>query len=132
MVVQELLRLKVELRKLKYREECIRNGDISEVEDEKERQEAILALQNQLHVLEEQSTVPTIRQSIHSVMRKCLVYENWEQLHCLYVAIFVRFDIGDRWLPPPACRQIDLCRHLLVHEADFPALPGAALLLLPV
>lgn len=92
MIVQELLRLKVELRKLKYREECIKNGDISEVEDEKQRQEAILALQNQLHILEEQSTVPTIRQSIHCVMRKCLVYENWEQLHCLYVAIFVLFD----------------------------------------
>ena len=92
MIVQELLRLKVELRKLKYKEECIRNGDISEVEDEKERQEAILALQNQLHTLEERSTVPTIRQSIHSVMRKCLVYENWEQLHCLYVGVFVLFD----------------------------------------
>lgn len=38
-----------------------------------------------MRALEAQSAAPQVRQSIQRVMRKCLLYENWEQLHCLYV-----------------------------------------------
>ena len=50
-----------------------------------DRQSAISALQSRVESLESQSAAPQIRQSIHRIMRKCLIYENWEQLHCLYV-----------------------------------------------
>ena len=81
-LLMELIQAKTTIRKLKYEEECAQNGEISA---STERQTSISALESRVATLSAQSPAPQIRQSIHRIMRKCLIYENWEQLHCLYV-----------------------------------------------
>ena len=84
-IISELISAKTEIHKLQYEEDCAQNGYIAASADSTERQSAISALQSRVQSLESQSAAPQIRQSIHRIMRKCLIYENWEQLHCLYV-----------------------------------------------
>lgn len=84
-IISELISAKTAIHKLQYEEDCAQNGYIAASADPADRQSAISSLQSLVQSLESQSAAPQIRQSIHRIMRKCLIYENWEQLHCLYV-----------------------------------------------
>ena len=85
-IISELIPTKTAIHKLQYEEDCAQNGYIAaSAGSTDDRQSAISALQSRVESLESQSAAPQIRQSIHRIMRKCLIYENWEQLHCLYV-----------------------------------------------
>lgn len=86
-IISELISAKTAIHKLQYEEDCAQNGYIAASADSTDRQSAISALQSRVQSLESQSAAPQIRQSIHRIMRKCLIYENWEQLHCLYVGV---------------------------------------------
>ncbi|CBK23748.2 uncharacterized protein [Blastocystis hominis] len=84
-IISELISTKTAIHKLQYEEDCAQNGYIAaSAGSTDDRQSAISALQSRVESLESQSAAPQIRQSIHRIMRKCLIYENWEQLHCLY------------------------------------------------
>ena len=88
-VAKTIIDLKLKLRKAKYIEECVRNGEINETDDNQQRIDSILAIQEQIRQLEEQSLVGEVRQNIHRVMRKCLINCNWQELHFLYVFLWV-------------------------------------------
>ena len=95
-IISELISAKTAIHKLQYEEDCAQKGYIAASADSTDRQSAISALQSRVQSLESQSSAPQIRQSIHRIMRKCLIYENWEQLHCLYVGVGEKHVTGRR------------------------------------
>ena len=81
MIAKEIVRLHLKLRKAEYIAECIKNGEIKDTEENKKCFDNITHYKELLQQLEQQSELPTIRQSIQKVMRKSLICYNWEQVH---------------------------------------------------
>ena len=80
MIAKEIVRLHLKLRKAEYIAECIKNGEIKDTEENKKCFDNITHYKELLQQLEQQSELPSIRQSIQKVMRKSLICYNWEQV----------------------------------------------------
>ena len=85
-IAKEVVSLKLKLRKLKYTEDCIRNGEMKNPGNDEERIHAITALQESLHQLEEASPLAQVRDCLFTTLRKYLASFNWQHLHCLCVS----------------------------------------------
>ena len=87
MIAKEIVRLHLKLRKAEYIAECIKSGEIKDTEENKKCFDNITHYKELLQQLEQQSELPSIRQSIQKVMRKSLICYNWEQVHSTYVLL---------------------------------------------
>ena len=92
MIAKEIVRLHLKLRKAEYIAECIKNGEIKDTEENKKCFDNITHYKELLQQLEQQSELPSIRQSIQKVMRKSLICYNWEQVHSTYVYYYIQYD----------------------------------------
>ena len=93
MIAKEIVRLHLKLRKAEYIAECIKSGEIKDTEENKKCFDNITHYKELLQQLEQQSELPTIRQSIQKVMRKSLICYNWEQVHSTYVFLFYNYTM---------------------------------------
>ena len=132
MIAKEVVNLKLKLRKLKYTEACIQSGEMNNPGNDEERLATLTQLQEKLHQLEEQSPLPTVRDCLFRVLRKCLLCHNWEHLHCLCVPPPTppHFQALDGFIPfvsePSICCDI----HTLMSQlyVQFPAIRYACFL----
>lgn len=93
MIAKEIVRLHLKLRKAEYIAECIKSGEIKDTEENKKCFDNITHYKELLQQLEQQSELPTIRQSIQKVMRKSLICYNWEQVHSTYVFLLYNYTM---------------------------------------
>ena len=93
MIAKEIVRLHLKLRKAEYIAECIKSGEIKDREENKKCFDNITHYKELLQQLEQQSELPTIRQSIQKVMRKSLICYNWEQVHSTYVFLLYNYTM---------------------------------------
>ena len=93
MIAKEIVRLHLKLRKAEYIAECIKSGEIKDTDENKKCFDNITHYKELLQQLEQQSELSTIRQSIQKVMRKSLIYYNWEQVHSTYVFVLYNYTM---------------------------------------
>lgn len=84
-IAKEVVNQKLKLRKMKYTEDCIRNGEMNNPGNDDERIHAITSLQESLHQLEMTSPLEEVRDHLATTLRKYLSSLNWQHLHCLCV-----------------------------------------------
>ena len=83
-IAKEVVSQKLKLRKLKYTEDCIRNGEMKNPGND-ERINAITALQESLRQLDAISPLEEVRDRLNTTLRRYLASLNWQHLHCLCV-----------------------------------------------
>lgn len=84
-IAKEVVSQKLKLRKLKYTEDCIRNGEMKNPGNDEERINAITALQESLRQLDAISPLEEVRDRLNTTLRRYLASLNWQHLHCLCV-----------------------------------------------
>lgn len=123
---------KLKLRKMKYTEDCIRNGEMNNPGNDDERIHAITSLQESLHQLEETSPLEEVRDRLATTLRKYLSSLNWQHLHCLCVPspTFPYLQALDGFIPFSTDPANSCDIHTLMSQisVQFPAIQFACFL----
>ena len=94
-IVKEIQKLRLKLRKARYIADCVSNGDMKLTEENQQYIDSIPSFESQLSELSDLSQIPTVRLQLQKVLRKCLLNFNWEQLHFLYVCFCTRIPFRE-------------------------------------
>ncbi|KAK8806734.1 hypothetical protein WA588_005537 [Blastocystis sp. NMH] len=121
-IVQELLKKRVALRKAKFLEECLRSGEVQSNESNSEEIASIPSLTSAIESLQSQSSLPSLRANLSQLLQQHLLCFHWNQLHFLYSM--------DGFLQLPVDPQPALAIHTLMTQlrVQVPALRSTSFL----